>query len=183
MRVPRLKSSPNTTNPRLIVDSQRLVSSRLAPFEGRIDVGLAQRWEARAATYTKLQRELRDVGGRLGEGGLAAAEGANAVTRLGTIPADAIIEPRVLSGFQTLFATIDAQIADIVESGVERGAFVKRLTVPRLVTDLDVVQTVRNELRPQHSIEAVGPGPTRADLHAALVHRPTNGEINHAPHL
>jgi hypothetical protein len=146
---------------------------------------------------------LRDVGGRLGEGGLAAAEGANAVTRLAAIPPDTIIEPRVLSGFQTLFEKIDSRIADVVEGGVEHGAFVKRVTVPRLVTgtgqlvqpvrerylpvtrhsDLDVVQTVRNELRPRPRIEAVGPGPTRADLHAALIHRPTKGEINDAPHL
>lgn len=199
----RLKSSPNTMNLRLIVDSQRLLSSRLAPFAARIDHGLAQRWEARAATYSRIQQQLRDVGGRLGEGGLAAAEGANAVTRLASIPADTIFEPRVLSGFQTLFTKIDARIADIVESGIERGAFVKRVTVPRLVTgtgqlvkpvrerylpvtqatDLDVVQTVRNELRPRPRIEAVGPGLTRADLHAALVHRTTKGEINDAPHL
>ena len=188
----RLKSSPNMTNLRLIVDSQRLLSSRLAPFAARIDNGLARRWEARSATYSRIQQQLREVGGRLGAGGLAAAEGANAVTRLESIPSDTIIEPRVLSGFQTLFTKIDARIADVVESGVERGALVKRVTVPRLVTgtgqlvqpdreryipvtragDLDVVQTVRNELRPRPRIEAVGPGPSRTDLHAALIHRP-----------
>jgi hypothetical protein len=199
----RLKSSPNATNLRLIVDSQRLLSDRLAPLAARIDDGLAQRCEARAATYSRIQRQLRDIGGRLGEGGLAAAEGANAVARLAAIPPGTIIEPRVLSGFQTLFDKIDSRIADIVESGIERGAFVKRVTVPRLVTgtgqlvqpvrerylpvtrpsDLDVVQTVRNELRPRPRIEAVGPDPTRADLHAALVHRPTKGEIKDVPHL
>jgi hypothetical protein len=199
----RLKSMPNMTNLRLTVDSQRLLSSHLVPFAARIDDRLAKRWEARCTTYSVIQKQLRDVGGRLGEGGLAAAEGANAVTRLKATPSDTIVEPRVLSGFQTLFTRIDARIADIIESGVERGAFVKRVTVPWLVTgsgqlvqpvrerylpvtrpsDLDVVRTVRNELRPKPRIEAVGPGPTRTDLHAALIHQPSRGEINDVPHL
>ncbi|WP_107705524.1 hypothetical protein [Nocardioides allogilvus] len=186
------RSSPRMTNLRLIVDSQRILSSRLAPFATRIDIGLAERWLNRAATYTTLQRQLRGIGGRLGDCGLAAADGANAVTRLSTLPSDTIVEPRTLGGFQTLFHQIDTRIADVVEDGIERGSFVKRVTVPRLVTgtgqlvqpvrerylpvtrpsDLDVVQTVRNELRPRPHIEAVGPGPTRADLHEALIHRP-----------
>lgn len=199
----RLKSTPNMANLRLTVDSQRLLSSRLAPFAARIGSGVAQRWEARAATYSTIQRQLREVGGRLGEGGLAAAEGANAVTRLAALPPDTIVEPRVLAGFQTLFTKIDARIADIVEGGVEGGTFVKRVTVPRLdagsgqlvqpvreryvpvslANELDVVQTVRDELRPRPRLEPVGPVPTRADLHAALIHRPTKGDINHVPHL
>lgn len=199
----RLKSMPNMTNLRLTVDSQRLLSARLAPFAARIDPGLAELWETRSATYSTIQRQLREVGGRLGAGGLAAAEGANAVTRLAALPAGTVVEPRVLSSFQTLFTKIDTRIADIVESGVESGTFVKRVTVPRLVggtghlvhpvreryhpvsrcTDLDVIQTVRAELRPRPRLEAPGPGSTRADLHAALIHRPTKGEINDVPHL
>ena len=39
---------------------------------------------------------------------------------------------------------LDSRIADIVESGIERGAFVKRVTVPRLVTGTgQLVQPVR----------------------------------------
>lgn len=95
-------------------------------------------------------------------GGLAVAEGSNAVSRLRAIAPDAIVEPRVLSGFQFLFNRLDDRIADVIEDGVERGAYFKRVTLPRLVdgggqlvqpirerfvpvtgaTDLDVVRTV-----------------------------------------
>jgi hypothetical protein len=196
--VVRLKSFPNAVNLRLIVDSQRLLSSRLAPFAARIDIRLAERWEARASTYALVQQQLRDIGGTLGKGELTAAEGANAVSRLRALPADTIVEPNVLGGFQQLFDMLDSRIADIVEDGVARGAYLQRVTVPRLVsdtghlvqpvreryvsvtraTDVAVIQTVRTELRPRPRIEHAGPGPTRADLHAALIHRPPPKQTN-----
>ncbi len=103
-----------------------------------------------------------------------------------------IVEPRVLSGFQLLFNRLDDRIADVVEHGIERGSFVKRVTLPRLVgrggdlvqpmrerfvpvataTDLAVVRTVRERLRPHATAPAATPGPTRVDLHSALIHRP-----------
>ena len=39
-------------------------------------------------------------------------------------------------------------------------------------TDLAVVRTVNQRLRPQTPPTAVTPGPTRVELHAALTHRP-----------
>ncbi len=77
-----MKSVANATNLRLVVDSQRLVSAHLAPYAARIDERLAERWAERAETYSVLQKELREIGGLLGKGGLAVAEGANAVARL-----------------------------------------------------------------------------------------------------
>jgi hypothetical protein len=188
----RMKSIPNATNLRLVVDSQRLVSAHLAPFAARIDERLGQRWTERADTYSVIQRQLREVGGLLGKGGLAAAEGSNAVTRLRSIPPDTIVEPRVLSGFQLLFNRLDNRIADVIEDAVECGAFVMRVTLPRLVdgggqlvhpvrerfvpvttaTDLAVVRTVRERLRPREPVPSATPEPTRVDLHSALIHRP-----------
>jgi hypothetical protein len=104
---------------------------------------------------------LRNIGGRLGKGAAAAGEAANAVGRLEALPSEAVIEPRMLGGFQTLFRRIDSRITDILESGVEQGEFVQRVTVPRLMsgegrmvhpvrerfvpvaraTDLDVIRT------------------------------------------
>jgi len=191
----RMKSVPNATNLRLVVDSQRLVSAHLAPFAARIDEGLAQRWTERAETYCVVLQELREVGGLVGRGGLAVAEGSNAVTRLRALPPDSIVEPRVLSGFQLLFNRLDNRIADVIEDGVERGAFFRRVTLPRLVdgggqlvspvrerfvpvaraTDLAVVRTVRERLRPREPLPSATPGRTRVDLHSALFHRPTKG--------
>lgn len=190
--VVRLKSFPNALNLRLIVDSQRLLSSQLAPFAARVDQRLEKRWQARASTYSLIQQQLRDIGGQLGKGELAAVEGANAVSRLRAVPADATVEPRVLSAFQVLFDRLDRRIADIVEDGVARGAYLQRVALPRLsagsgelvqpvreryarvtqVADLEVIRTVRTQLRPNLTVEPSGPGRTRADLHAALIHRP-----------
>jgi hypothetical protein len=201
--VVRMKSVPNATNLRLVVDSQRLVSAHLAPYAARIDERLAEQWAERADTYSVMQKELREIGGLLGKGGLAVAEGANAVARLKALPKDLIVEPRVLSGFQLLFNRLDDRIADFIEDGVEHGAFFKRVTLPRLVggggqlvrpvrerfvpvtsaTDLAVVKTVRERLRPKDEPPTATPGPTRVDLHSALIHRPTKGGAVDVPHI
>lgn len=199
----RMKTVPNATNLRLVVDSQRLVSAHLTPFAARIDDRLAQRWTERTETYSAIQQQLREVGGLLGKGGLAAAEASNAVARLRAIPPDTIVEPRVLSGFQLLFNRLDHRIADVIEVGVERGAFLRRVPLPRLVdgggelvhpvrerfvsvttaTDLAVVRTVRERLRPREPLPSATPGPTRVDLHSALTHRPTTRTSVERPHL
>jgi hypothetical protein len=197
----RLASFPDAMNLRLVVDSQRLLSAGLVPYVQRIDLDLAGQWGARAETYSRIQRELRNVGGRLGNGTAAAGEAANAVSRLKALRPDTVIEPRMLGGFQTLFRRVDARITDILESGVERGAFVQRVTVPRLVSgdgrlvhpvrerfvpvaraaDLDVIRTAREHLRPQEEPTVSSAGTSRADLHAALIHRPPAKEPRRDP--
>lgn len=199
----RTRSMPNATSLRLIVDSQRLVSTHLAPFAARIDERLAERWTERAATYSEIQQQLREVGGLLGKGGLSVAEASNAVARLRAIPSDTIVEPRVLAGFQLLFNRLDNRIADVIEVGVERGAYFKRVTLPRLVdgggqlvspvrerfvpvttaTDLAVVSTVRERLRPRDPAPTATPGPTRVDLHSALIHQPAGRGSPDIPRL
>jgi hypothetical protein len=200
----RLKSFPNAMNLRLIVDSQRLLTSQLVSYAERVDPELAELWRTRSATYTQIQRELRNVGGRLGNGAGATAEAANAVSRMKALPSNTVIEPRMLGGFQTLFRRIDARIADVLEAGVERGAFVQRVTVPRLTssaerlvhpvrerfvpvsraTDLEVIRTAREHLRPSPDSHLPSPGASRVDLHAALVHRPPEkGSRTDVPYL
>jgi hypothetical protein len=120
------------------------------------------------------------------------------------LPADTVIEPRMLGGFQTLFRRIDERISDVLEAGVERGAFVQRVTVPRLVSgegrlvhpvrerfvpvnrpaDLDVIRTAREHLRLRAKPAVASPGPSRVDLNTALVHRPPDKSAQRdAPHL
>jgi len=199
----RLRSFPHLVNLRLVVDSQRLISGQLVPHARRIDTTLAGRWQARGATYTLLQQQLRDLGGLLGTGGLAAAEAATAVSRLKAVKPDTIVEPRILGGFHMLFDRIDHRIADIIEEGIERGAFAQRVTLPRLASatgqlvqplreryrpltsadGLPLVCTVREQLRPQTQPQITGPGPTRAELHAALIHRPSRRASVSGPQL
>lgn len=188
----RLKWVPNAMNLRLIVDSQRLLTAALVPYAQRVDPGLADRWRTRAATYAQIQRELRNVGGLLGGGAAATIEAATAVSRMKALPSETVIEPRMLGGFNALFGRLDSRITDVLEAGVERGAFVQRVTVPRLTSgdghpvhpaenrfipvgraaDLDVIRTARDQLRPPRDSLPASPEASRVDLHAALIHRP-----------
>jgi hypothetical protein len=130
-----LKSFPTAMNMRLIVDSQQGVSRRLAILAERTDVPRAEIWRARAATYSVLKQHLRNVGGRIGKGGPAIAEAANATARLRALPANTIVEPRVAAGFQTIFDGLDQRIADIIETGIDRSAYLQRVQVPQLATN------------------------------------------------
>ena len=120
--VVRLKSFPNPMNLRRIVDSQKLLSQHLTPYASRFDEQLAARWTGRSATYALIQQQLRDLGGRIGKGDVAAAEGANAVSRLRALPADATVEPRVLAGFETPLQPSRPRVADVIDDGVSRGS-------------------------------------------------------------
>lgn len=198
----RLKSFPTAMNLRLIVDSQQRLSRRLSPMVERTDAGRSETWRARAASYSRLKQHLRNVGGRIGKGGPAVAEALNAVTRLRVLPADTIIEPRVAAGFQTLFDGIDQRIVEIVDTGIDRGAYLQRLQVPRLVTDAgQLVSPVRERfvpvdrganreladavrgLIPRVPNEPVASGLSRSILHSALIHRPTREASSDAHRL
>jgi hypothetical protein len=190
--VVRMKSVPSATNLRYVIDSQRLLARHLVPFAARVDQRLADRWTARAETYLQLQRQFRPIGGLVGSGGPTASEGANAVSRLRALPADTIVEPRVLGGFQLLFDRLDRRIADVIEDGIDEGALFQRVRLPRLVessgelvapvrerfvpvdrtTHRELIDTVRDELRPRPTHQIATPGPTRAELSLALIHRP-----------
>ncbi|HET8602966.1 MAG TPA: hypothetical protein VFM09_03500, partial [Marmoricola sp.] len=187
----RLRSFPTAMNLRLIVDSQQRLSHTLALMVERTDAGRSERWRARAASYSLLKQRLRDVGGRIGKGGPAVAEAANAVARLRALPADTIIEPRVAAGFQTLCDGIDQRIVEIVDAGIDRGAYLHRLPAPRLVTDAgqlvspvrerfmpldrttnkDLLDAARGLVPPMEPMRSA-PGRSRSVLHSALLHRP-----------
>lgn len=189
----RLKTFPNVMNLRALAHSQALVSAGLAEFIAKIDPDLHERFGVRQGAYLDLENELRNVGCRIGMGGTAVAEGANAVSRLRALPRDATIDQRVLHAFPTLFNKIDAQIADHIEYGIDRKAYLKRVTLPRLVENSGqlvapprerytafpaeprpaILDLVRDRLRPNPE-PATAPraaARSRAELHAAIVHQ------------
>ena len=189
-------------NLRLIVDSQHRLSRRLALLVERTDAGRAETWRARAASYVLVKQHLRNVGGRIGNGGPAVAEASNAVSRLRAVPADTIVEPRVAAGFQTLFDGIDRRVAEIIDIGIDRGGYFERRQVPRLVTGAgQLVSPVRErfvpldrgvntelvdaarELIPRGPNETAAAGLSRSILHSALIHRPTRGAIPDGLHI
>src|SRR3954452_14339837 len=190
----RMRSLPSAMNLRLVVDSQRLVSGQLASLVEKTEPALHDAWTVRERTYVDLQHELRNVGGRIGTGGLAAAEGANAVSRLRRIRSGADLDPRVLHGFNTLFAALDDRIADVLEEGIKRKGYFVRVKVPPVenpsgelvappreryltlgeVEHTPIVRLARDRLRPiptrdQAPLQAPR---SRAELHAAIVHEP-----------
>lgn len=176
------------------------LSHHLVPHAARIDARLADRWKARGDTYAELQRQFRSISGLLGTGGgAAAAEGAHAVARLRALPADIVVEPRVLGGFQLLFDRLDRWMGDVVEEGITQGAFAQRVSAPRPAEEDDIAATARDQLipvGPSHHRDLIGmvrsllphehqppatPGPARADLHSALVHRTATRSPGPAP--
>lgn len=190
----RMQAFPNVMNLRLVVDSQRLLSGSLAKLVQPVEPGLAEKWLAREQTYKALQQELRNVAGRIGRGSLAVAEGANAVSRLGTIPSNADLDPRALHGLDQLFDRLDGRVADVVDEGVRHNTYVARVKVPQLAEDgaqmvarlaerhvpfamterLDLNEMVRTRLRPTSTARTSQPAAarSRAELHAAIVHQP-----------
>jgi hypothetical protein len=181
-------------NLRLVVDSQRLLSGGLATRVEKIAPALGEAWRDREQAYTDLQRELRNIGGNVGVGGLAVAEGANAWNRLRALPPDAQLDPRIVHAFTTIFTTLDARIADVVEEGIQRHSYFLRVKVPGIETNngqivarvqerfippaeadhAAIVGLVRDRLRPPHEPATAPPGAarSRAELHTAIVHQP-----------
>jgi hypothetical protein len=193
----RLKSFPTAMNLRLIVDSQQQVSRRLAILGERTDAPRAETWRARAATYSVLKHQLRNVGGRIGKGGPAIAEAANATARLRALPPNTIVEPQVAAALQKIFDGLDQRIADIIETGIDQSAYLQRVQVPRLVTDsgrlvtltrerfMPVDRSLREELvvAVRGLVSRVGPEPaapgrSRSALHSALFHHPVARRTN-----
>jgi len=201
----RLGTYPSALNLRLVVDSQRMISAGLADRAATVDPRLSEAWHRRAHTYGLLQRQLRNVGSLLGKGGLAAAEGANALSRLRAVPADVRPEPHLLAAFATLFARIDERIADIVDDSLQRGQLVERIQARKLdaSTSKLIHQTqatfipvtgpmatrlraiCRHRLRPGQSQTAAEAAElaSRAELHAALVHEPQRRSAGPSMHL
>jgi hypothetical protein len=190
----RMHAFPSAMNLRLVVDSQRLLSGGLATRVHKIEPALGEAWRDREQTYNDLQRELRNIGGNVGVGRLAVAEGANAWNRLKALRPDASLDPRIVHSFTTLFTTLDARIADVVEEGIQRHSYCLRVMVPVFAANIGqvvarveerfvplveadhaaIVGLVRDRLRPASEPATASPGAARgrAELRAAIVHQP-----------
>jgi hypothetical protein len=190
----RLRPLPSAMNLRRIVHSQRVLSGGIAQLAANVDEDLRDRCLERLATYADLQRGLRNVASVIGTGELAVADSADVVGRLKLLRPDRAVDLRVLRAFTTLFQKIDHQIADHIETGIERHAYLRRVTLPRLVEDSGqlvtpvrerftpfgdegpsaVVHLARDRLRPTSAQSTPTPdaGRSRAELHSAIVHRP-----------
>jgi len=190
----RMNASPSAMNLRLVVDSQRLLSADLAGLAATIDPDLAETWARRSETYRAIQHELRNVGGNIGRGGLAVAEGANAVSRLEKILPGDELDPRVLHAFSQLFDRVDGRVADALQTGISKQWYFLRVRTlkdvgssgTKLARPIDrymplaeaehsrLTALVNEQLRPAPEPKLVSQRAvrSRAELHQALITGP-----------
>jgi hypothetical protein len=140
---------PTALNLRRVVDSQRILTAKLEEILPQANREFSRHWQHRSETYHRIQRHLRDVGGLLGSGGVAAAEGANAVGRSNMLPPDSVLAPLEVDSFQDLFTRIDVRIAESLEFGFQSGAYFQRVTLPRLIDQSQaMIQPARERFAP-----------------------------------
>lgn len=187
---------PDAHSLRVIIDSQRIVGREAAIRIGTAEPELAYRWRTRSGTYSRLVTETRDLGGVLGNGGLAAGHGAAAATRMQKLGANDLTDAIQLRQLDRLFARIDARVCDVVERGVTERLYFIRVAFPRVdvlsgdmvkqgriryrpiiaPVDRNLLAIARLDLRPDLARPPAPRGTRRssANFEAAMNHRPTN---------
>lgn len=185
---------PNALNLKRVLGSQRELSHQLAARTINTAPELSLRWTKREATYAALQRETRNLGGHIGAGGAAAAEGANAISRLRQLPARTHLTRRALHDLDALFDRVDHRLAGILEYGARGRLYFIKARAPvidhddRRVThrgreqfmpitspvQTDLLRLAREELRPPVAPPMPPPDAheSRLELSRAITHRP-----------
>ena len=191
-----LTQFPNALNLKRVLNSQRVLSHEMAKRASGIAPELTRKWLTRTQTYTTLVRETRNIGGLVGSGGLAAAEGANAISRLRKAPLNEVLSQRTLREVDKLFTRADTQLAAIFERGISEPHYFLRVKLPRVVdqsehlispvrtryvpiyspVQSDLVHIVREQLRPLRTPTTApcGAARSRQELQDAIEHRPSN---------
>ena len=185
---------PKALNLRRVMDGQRIVSHEAARRAPNVAPELIEKWLEREQTYGRLIDETRNVGGLVGDGGPAAAEAANAVSRLRRVHVDEITRPEPLHDLDQLFTRTDARVAAIIEHGVAERLYFVSVKAPRIVdgsghlvspareryvpihspVQTDLLAISRHQLRPPPVAPAALPGAneSRKELRESIEHRP-----------
>lgn len=186
---------PTALNLKYVIDSQRALSSALAGRIVTTTPAVADSCRARALAYSRVFGLLRNVGGLIGDGGDAAAQGAIAVSRLQHIPPGSSLEDDSLHALAGLFGAVDARVAHAIEHGVRQHLYLMKTRVPEVEdADGNLVEESRIAFRPvtspvQSDLVAVAraalgqprrpvtrpstPSESRRALRQDLVHRPS----------
>ena len=191
-----LATLPDAHSLRVIIDSQRLVSLHTARRLTDADPEAAAPWEHRTEVYGRLVRQTRDLAGMIGNGGLAAGQGAIAASRAQHLHQDAIADPAHAARLERLSAGIDQRVSHALRHGITNSLYLQRINVPGLderdgtlvhvtrqrcipVTGRlrdELLRIARDELRPvptqRQSPESAAQN--RLDFRAAIDHRPRN---------
>lgn len=144
---------PTALNLRRVLASQRLLSHGVAKLACADAPELRETWAEREQTYAWLGDAARQLGGLVGRGGRAAAESANALSRLRVLRRDETPSRDQLRELNRLFTRVDARVAVIVEQGAAEGLYAVKVKVPRLDhTQGKAASPVRERYAPMSSV-------------------------------
>jgi hypothetical protein len=185
---------PDTRGLRLVIDSQRVLSHELGMRIRKDFPTISNRCAGRAATYTRLAQQCRNVAGLLGDGRNASADGSILLSRLRKVPSSQPLAPEQAKSIMRLFNRIDARVSEIIETGIAERLYFLRVKVPRLSNgatgmvrrirqryvpitpqaQTDLLRLARDELRPAplQPIPPPGAAQSRRKLQEAILHRP-----------
>jgi hypothetical protein len=189
-----LSKFPTALNLRRVMDGQRILSHEGARRAPNVAPELIEKWLEREQSYKRLIDETRNVGGLVGDGGLAAAEAANAVGRLRRVHVDEITRPEPMRDLDKLFTRTDARVAAIIEQGVAERLYFVSVKAPRIVdgsgqlvspareryvpitspSQANLITIVRSQLRPAPGVSLASPSAheSRDELRDSIDHRP-----------
>lgn len=126
-----LDEIPSIRNFRMVLESQRIVSTAAAVAVAPTDPSLAAVWRERAQTFRSLVVRTRDIGGNLGDGRRAASHAAvlaRHIQRLGpNLPAGA--DAHV---FDDLLVQIEGRLAGLFARAAHEKFYFLRVPLPRL---------------------------------------------------
>jgi hypothetical protein len=149
---------PTGMNLRRIFHSQTDVAHEAARHAAHGAPELVEPFLEREQTYRQLHVAARNLGGRVGNGGPAAAESANAADRLRRAPIATTDDDAALHELARLFTGTDARLAATLEHGFaeklyfvsikSRDLDVEHLHHPRTQQWVPVVSSAQTELLP-----------------------------------
>ncbi len=127
-----LSKFPNALNLRRVVQSQSAVTREALRHAESAAPELVERFRDREYTYILLARCSRNLGGLVGDGGLAGAESQEAEMRLKKLPPIELDDAPALHELARLFAGTDARIGSTLERGFAENLYFVSVKYPRL---------------------------------------------------
>jgi hypothetical protein len=190
-----LSEFPTALNLRRIVHSQAHLAREATRRCAVVAPELTERFVEREQTHKVLLREIRNIGGLVGNGGQAAADSMNAVDRIQNVPVIEVDSPDDVRRLDRLFQQTDVRIAATIEHGINEKLYFVSSKLPRVSDETvqgiqpvrerwipvsspiqsELIGLVRERLRPP-LLPPKEPPPraheSRAAYEAAIQHRP-----------
>jgi hypothetical protein len=126
-----LSGFPDALNLRRILRTQAQAAHEAGRHAADVAPDLIARFLDREQTYRLLQTNSRDLGGLVGDGGVAAAESHSVQARLKRTPVDKVGAGPALRELARYFAGTDARLASTLEYGLAEKLYFVSVECPR----------------------------------------------------